>query len=98
VDLDRVLKKAVELGMVTAGQAAGMDEQGKVNLIFMPRLTTKDEVSTLSGRGVGMDAVKSAIDGLGGSVEVKSTRGGGTEFSLFVPFHVQNLSNQRVAA
>ena len=81
----RVLAKAVERGLVTAEQAAGMSEREALQLIFLPGFSTAAAVTHVSGRGVGMDVVRSNVEKVGGSVEVESRVGVGTTLRLRVP-------------
>lgn len=83
LDVDRILTKAVERGIVPAG--ANLSEQELYQLIFAPGFSTAKVVTSVSGRGVGMDVVKREIDSLGGSVSVESTRGKGTSVTLKIP-------------
>lgn len=85
IDLDAVRARAVETGAVHADLAGDLPPEELVALVFRPGLSTRDEVSDISGRGVGMDAVRSTVESLGGHVEVFSERGRGTETTLVVP-------------
>jgi two-component system chemotaxis sensor kinase CheA len=85
IPLERVLAKAVERNLVTPEQAAGMSEREALQLIFLPGFSTAAAVTTVSGRGVGMDVVRANVEKVGGSVEVESRRGEGTTLRLRVP-------------
>jgi len=85
IGIERVLAKAVERGLVTAEQAAGMSEREALQLIFLPGFSTAAAVTTVSGRGVGMDVVRANVEKVGGSVEVESKVGVGTTLRLRVP-------------
>lgn len=85
IDAVRVGEKAVEKGIITAAQAAQMGERELINLIFAPGFSTVEKVSDLSGRGVGMDVVRSNTEKMGGSVEVDTTVGKGTTILLRLP-------------
>jgi two-component system, chemotaxis family, sensor kinase CheA len=85
IPMERVLEKAVERNLVTAEQAAGMSEREALQLIFLPGFSTAAAVTTVSGRGVGMDVVRANVEKVGGSVEVESRRGEGTTLRLRVP-------------
>jgi two-component system chemotaxis sensor kinase CheA len=85
IPLERVLAKAIERSLVTAEQAAGMSEREALQLIFLPGFSTAAAVTTVSGRGVGMDVVRANVEKVGGSVEVESRRGEGTTLRLRVP-------------
>ncbi|CAO3380768.1 chemotaxis protein CheA [Azospirillum argentinense] len=85
IDAEAVRRKAVAAGALTAEQAAALTEAEALRLIFLPGLSTSATVSDLSGRGVGMDAVRGAVEQAGGRVEVASTPGVGTRFRLVLP-------------
>ncbi|MBX9965872.1 MAG: chemotaxis protein CheA [Burkholderiales bacterium] len=82
---DVLRRKAVEKGLIDADTAANMDERHALQLVFMPGFSTKEQVSSFSGRGVGMDVVKTNIQKLNGRIEIKSIVGGGTTFSISLP-------------
>ena len=83
VDEDAVRDKAVRLGLLPPDTAAS--GTALLGLLFTPSFTTSDSVTETSGRGVGLDVVRDAVEGLGGSVEVRSERGAGTAFVLTLP-------------
>ncbi len=85
IDLDAVRARAVDAGLVHEGLAEDLPPDEVAALVFRPGLSTKPEVSDISGRGVGMDAVKATIESLGGRVELESRPGLGTTTSLVVP-------------
>ncbi|MEZ5408120.1 MAG: chemotaxis protein CheW [Acidimicrobiales bacterium] len=85
IDLDRVRAKAVELGLVTVEFANAMSDAEAVQLIFMPGFSTAKQITNVSGRGVGMDVVKTNIEKIGGSVEVRTSAGQGTTFKIKIP-------------
>jgi two-component system chemotaxis sensor kinase CheA len=85
IDTDRVGRKAVEKGLVSEEQLAAMSQRELFDLIFLPGFSTKDKASDLSGRGVGMDVVKTNIKKLNGLIEIKSEKGKGSEFILRLP-------------
>lgn len=85
IDAAAVRRKAVAQGALTAEQAAALSDTEALRLIFLPGVSTSDTVSDLSGRGVGMDAVRGAVEQAGGRVEVASTPGAGTRFRLVLP-------------
>ena len=85
IPIERVLQKAIERNLVTAEDAAGMSEREALQLIFLPGFSTAAAVTTISGRGVGMDVVRANVEKVGGSVEVESRRGVGTTLRLRVP-------------
>jgi two-component system chemotaxis sensor kinase CheA len=83
LDRDKIVRKGIALGRVPAGTSP--DDPRVVNLIFEPGFSTRDAVSELSGRGVGLDVVRDAVRGLRGSVAVESTPGKGTAFVFRLP-------------
>ena len=85
IDGDKVCEKAVERGLLSLEKARGLSAKEKQNLVFLPGLSTAENVSELSGRGVGMDVVKANIDGLGGKVEIVSELGRGSSFRIKLP-------------
>jgi two-component system chemotaxis sensor kinase CheA len=85
IDLERVKRRAVEAGLLHADLADDLPPNEIASLVFRPGLSTAGEVSKISGRGVGMDAVKATIESLGGSVELASQPGLGTTTLLLVP-------------
>jgi two-component system chemotaxis sensor kinase CheA len=85
IDLESVRRRAVEAGMLHADLAADLAPADVAALVFRPGVSTATVVSEVSGRGVGMDAVKSTIEGLGGRVELESRAGLGTTTTLLVP-------------
>jgi two-component system chemotaxis sensor kinase CheA len=85
IDLDAVRARAVESGALHADLAGDLPPEELLAFVFRPGLSTREEVSDISGRGVGMDAVKATIESLGGHVELASQRGRGTETTLVVP-------------
>ncbi len=85
VDLPRLREVAVRQGLGTAAALAAMDTPGLLGLLSRPGFTTRQEVSSTSGRGVGLDAVAQDLKRLGGTMEVHSVTGQGTRFTLTVP-------------
>jgi len=85
IELEKVGAKAIELGLVTEVQLAEMAPEEVAQLIFAPGLSTSAQVSDVSGRGVGMDAVRSKIDSLRGTVMVETTPGEGTAVIIRLP-------------
>ncbi|MFP3982178.1 MAG: ATP-binding protein [Desulfurivibrionaceae bacterium] len=86
LDVEAIRNKAVDTGLLTPEQAAGMDEAEVRLLIFEDEFSTSGEVSELSGRGVGLAAVRMATERLGGRIEVDSTPGKGTRFRFVLPY------------
>jgi two-component system chemotaxis sensor kinase CheA len=85
IDLDAVRRRAVDAGVVHADLAADLTPEQVASLVFAPGLSTASEVSEISGRGVGMDAVRATLESLGGSVEIATEPGRGTTTTLVVP-------------
>ncbi|HEX3377185.1 MAG TPA: chemotaxis protein CheA [Candidatus Acidoferrales bacterium] len=85
IDTSRVKNKALERGLITPQQAAVMSERELLNLIFLPGFSTAEKVTNLSGRGVGMDVVKTNIDRVNGSVDIHSAMGSGTTIKIKIP-------------
>ena len=85
IDVEKIRAKSIERGAISAEQAARMSPAELMNLIFLPGVSTAEKVTSVSGRGVGMDVVKTNIERVGGSVEVLSRPGEGTTFKLRVP-------------
>ncbi len=82
---NRIRSKAIERELVTPEQAAQMSSRELMNLIFLPGFSTAESVSNISGRGVGMDVVKTNIEAIGGSIDVQSREGAGTVFKIKIP-------------
>jgi chemotaxis protein histidine kinase CheA len=93
MDPERLRQVAVTRRVLTQAQATALTEREAIELIFRPGFSTRDEVSELSGRGVGMDVVKRKVEALGGSVSVQSKVGRGTTIGLRLP---QSLALMRV--
>ena len=85
IDIEKVKSKAIEKGNITEEQAAIMSDKEIIDLLFRPSFSTSDKVTDVSGRGVGLDVVKSKIEALGGDVEVKSVYGEGSTFIIRLP-------------
>ncbi len=85
MNAEKLRAKALEKGLITDEEANTMDERQSFNLIFLPGFSTKDVASDVSGRGVGMDVVKTNIQKLNGSVEIKSSPGKGSTFVISLP-------------
>ncbi|MBD2297867.1 chemotaxis protein CheA [Nostoc sp. FACHB-190] len=77
--------RAQKLGLLTSAQAETMSDAAAINLIFLPGFSTAAQITNISGRGVGMDIVKSNIDKINGSIEIESQPGQGTKFQLKIP-------------
>jgi len=82
---EMIRSKAIEKGLITPEAASALDDSGSLNLIFLPGFSTKDEISSVSGRGVGMDVVKTNISKLNGSITIDSEPGRGSTFTISLP-------------
>ena len=85
IDVESVKNKAISRGTITAEQAESMTDKDIIDLLFLPSFSTAKEVSDVSGRGVGLDVVKSKIESLSGEVEVKTKLGEGSTFIIRLP-------------
>ncbi len=85
LDGEALAASAVGKGLISGEQAQVMSDKEKVNLIFLPGFSTAKEVTDVSGRGVGMDVVKTNLDQLGGNVDIISEKGAGTTISIKLP-------------
>ena len=85
INTEAVRKKALERGLVSATEAARLDEQQVWALLFEPGFSMAEKITDISGRGVGLDVVKLALDSLGGQLRVESELGVGTTFTLVLP-------------
>jgi two-component system, chemotaxis family, sensor kinase CheA len=85
IPVDRVKRKAVDRGLITPEQAARMGEREALNLIFLPGLSTAEKITNVSGRGVGMDVVKTNLEKIGGTIDIQSQPGKGTTLKIKIP-------------
>lgn len=85
IDRNKVLEKAIKSGIVSAEQAEKLSDEEVYQLLFASGFSTAEQVSDISGRGVGLDVVKSKIESLGGRIMVRSEPGAGTQFSVQLP-------------
>ncbi|RNB88124.1 chemotaxis protein CheA [Brevibacillus nitrificans] len=92
INKDRVLKKAIERGIVNPAAADSLTDKQIHELLFAAGFSTAEVISDISGRGVGLDVVKSKIESLGGSVGVESVRGQGTTFLIQLPLTLSIIS------
>jgi two-component system chemotaxis sensor kinase CheA len=93
LDREKILRRAIECGIITPNDTARLNDSDIMHLIFAPGLSTADEITEISGRGVGLDVVKSAIDNLKGSIELESDLGQGTTFRLMVPLTLASIQS-----
>ena len=92
IDTDRIAAKAVEAGLCSAAQAAAMSEAERLELIFAAGLSSRDTVTALSGRGVGMDVVRANIEQIGGRVSLTNKPGRGLSLAIHVPLTLSIIS------
>lgn len=85
IDIAKIKKKGIEKGFITAEQANRMTDREFYQLLFLPGFSTAEKVTNVSGRGVGMDVVKTNVEKLGGSVDIESFKGKGTIIKLKIP-------------
>jgi two-component system chemotaxis sensor kinase CheA len=85
IDADRVAARAVAGGLISAERAVSLSLAARLDLVFLPGLSTSRTVTEISGRGVGMDVVRANVERIGGVTEVQSTPGAGTRLTLRVP-------------
>lgn len=85
LDGEKIANSSVNKGLITREQLQSMSDRDKMALLFLPGVSTAEKVSDVSGRGVGMDVVKTNLDKLGGKVEIESQRGRGTTFRIKLP-------------
>jgi two-component system chemotaxis sensor kinase CheA len=91
IDRDRVLRRAIENGIVKSEDSVRLNDDEIHHLLFTPGFSTADEITEISGRGVGLDVVKAALDNLKGSIEIESAVGKGTTFRLLVPLTLASI-------
>ncbi len=85
IDVERVRAKAIERGMISLEEAALLDDSETLKLILEPGFSTAEQVTEVSGRGVGMDVVKGVIDRMKGTISIQANRGSGSRFRLNLP-------------
>jgi two-component system chemotaxis sensor kinase CheA len=85
IDSNKIRRKAIERGLLTEEQASSLSDDDAIQFIFRSGFSTKEEVSEVSGRGVGMDAVKAAMEQIGGTIDLHSQIGAGTTVTLRLP-------------
>lgn len=85
IDIEKVKRKGIEKGTITPEQAEVMSDKEVIDLLFQPSFSTSEKITDVSGRGVGLDVVKSKIESLGGVVECKSVLGEGSTFTIRLP-------------
>ncbi len=85
LDFEKIRNKAIQKGMITADQATRMTERETTNLVWLPGFSTAEKVTNVSGRGVGMDVVKTNIEKIGGTVDLQSKPGQGSTVRMKIP-------------
>jgi len=85
ISLDRIRARAVQRAILDPAAAASADETELLNMLFLPGFSTADEVTNLSGRGVGMDVVRTNIEKIGGSIDIRTVEGNGSAFRITLP-------------
>ena len=85
INVEKVRNKAIEKGTITPEQAENMTDKDIIDLLFRPSFSTAEKISDVSGRGVGLDVVKTNIEKLGGDIECKTVLGGGSTFTIRLP-------------
>ncbi len=97
IDPEKIKQKAIEKGLITPEQAANMSDKEAFELIFLPGFSTAEQVSDVSGRGVGMDVVAATIHALRGNIEIESQPGKGTKIIMKLPLTVAIIRTLMVA-
>ena len=85
INTEKIKKKAIERGSLTEEQASRMTEKDFIDILFQPSFSTAEQVTDVSGRGVGLDVVKTKIEALGGEIEAKTKLGEGSNFIIRLP-------------
>lgn len=98
INLDRVKRKAIEKRLISEDEASRLSEEAAINLLFLPGFSTNDVATEISGRGVGMDVVKTNISKLNGTVEVTTTPGKGSVFTIRIPLTLAIIQTLMVKA
>jgi two-component system chemotaxis sensor kinase CheA len=91
IDRDKVLRRGIAAGIVKPDDASRLNEEEIHHLLFTPGFSTADQITEISGRGVGLDVVKSALDALKGTIQIDSMFGKGTTFRLMVPLTLASI-------
>jgi two-component system chemotaxis sensor kinase CheA len=92
LNTDRIRRKAVEKGVIDSVEAASMTDAQIHRLIFAPGFSTAEKVTSISGRGVGMDVVKTNVEAIGGTIDLRSRQGAGTTFIIKIPLTLAIVS------
>jgi two-component system chemotaxis sensor kinase CheA len=91
LDRQKIVDRTIERGILTAEEASRLSESAAFHLIFTPGLSTSEEITEISGRGVGLDVVQAALSNLKGAIELESDPGKGTKFRLLVPLTLASI-------
>jgi two-component system chemotaxis sensor kinase CheA len=91
LEKEKILRRAIEHGIVSAAEASRLSDNEALNLIFRPGLSTADEITEISGRGVGLDVVQAALHRLKGTISIQTVPGKGTTFFLMVPLTLASI-------
>jgi two-component system chemotaxis sensor kinase CheA len=91
LDRGKIVQRTIERGILTADEASHLSDSEILHLIFTPGLSTADQVTEISGRGVGLDVVQNALEGLKGAIELESEPGKGTKFRMLVPLTLASI-------
>ncbi len=85
IDFEKVKNKSIEKGLITEEEAKNITENELVNVLFEPGFSTSNEITEISGRGVGLDVVKNKIESINGTIELESQKNKGTKFTIRIP-------------
>ncbi len=91
LDREKIVQHTIERGIVTAEETSRLSDSEVFRLIFTPGFSTADQITEISGRGVGLDVVQTALEGLKGAIELESEPGKGTKFRLLVPLTLASI-------
>lgn len=97
IDGDKIAEVSVKKGLITEQERNTMSEKDKINLIFLPGFSTAQKITDVSGRGVGMDVVKTNLDKLGGIIDIDSVVGSGTTFRIKLPLTLAIIPSQIIS-
>lgn len=97
LNVEKIREKCIERGLASAAELESMDERQIQQFIFRPGFSTAEKVTSVSGRGVGMDVVRTNIESIGGTVELQSTQGKGSTFTIKIPLTLAIVSALVVA-
>lgn len=86
IDLEKIKNKAVSNNLYTASEMENMRDEEIINLIYLDSFSTKDSADNISGRGVGMSALKAEVENIGGTIDIKTNKNEGTQFTINVPY------------